>query len=197
MSVSGQQVAESELVRDRHPDAPLWTAVCADDATAIQELFVNRCGTLFQFLSRKFGWDDLQGELYLHLREDNWRRLGTWKGNSSLKTWIQTVAQRLCWRRMKEDRRFVPLEEQHDFRASMNDATEQDGLFVESDVLKAMATLKSDQERRFLVLHTLQGLPIAEVARLMGISRSNADVIKHRAIHSMRRRLGLDGGADA
>lgn len=175
-------------------DFGLREALCSGDPAAQHELLVNRCGRMLAFLSRKYEWWDLPGELLLHLQQDDWRRLRTWNGNSSLKTWLETIATRLCLHRLKERRRFVPLEQWNELEGAMNRHLDgEEERFSRRDLLKAMALLKSDQERRLIVLHTLQGLPLAEVAALMGITRGNADVVKHRAIRNMRKALGLEG----
>ncbi len=175
-------------------DRELRDRLCSGAPAAVHELLELRCGAMLGFLAFKFGFEDLKGELLLHLQVDQWRRLRTWKGESSLKTWVETVATRICLRRVKERRRFVPLEEWNELEVAVNrDRNEQEGMLARRDLLKAMALLPSDQERRLLALHALQGLPLAEVAQLMGITRGNADVIKHRAVKHMRQALGLEG----
>ncbi|HOX52954.1 MAG TPA: sigma-70 family RNA polymerase sigma factor [Fibrobacteria bacterium] len=176
-----------------HPDANLWMQVCRNDPTAVEELLNHRCGPLLDYLARHHGWNDLRGEVYLHLREGDWRRLRTWQGRSTLKTWVQTVALRMCYRRMKDDARFVTLEEHHVFRASMNRKPDQENIFDRSDALKCISKLQSPQERRFMTLHVIQGLAIEEVVRLMGITRTNADVIHHRAKAHMKEWLAMEG----
>lgn len=192
-------LASGILDRRTYPlDERLRDALCSGQSTAQRELLEERCGKMLEFLAHKFDWSDLPGEILLHLQQDDWRRLRTWKGNSSLKTWVETVATRLCLRRLKERRRFVALEEWNELEAAVNrHREEQDERFSSRDLKVAMAFLKSDQERRLIVLHALQGLPLAEVAKMMGITRGNADVIKHRAIRNMRKHLGLDGGRHA
>jgi RNA polymerase sigma factor (sigma-70 family) len=175
-----------------HADIPLWEAICAGGASALEELFVVRCGRMTEYLGRKYGFRDLPGELLLHLREDDWRRLRTWKGRSSLKTWVEQVAIHLCLKYAKETNRFKPLEHWNELEdATRRAETEERSRFSRLDALKAMNTLRNTQERNLLVLHILQGLPIAEAAGLMGITRGNADVVKHRAIRHMREALGV------
>ena len=67
------QVALDVLASDR----TLVERVCADDDQALEELLGRRCRFVIRYLSQQYGYEDLQNELYVHLREDNWRRLRT------------------------------------------------------------------------------------------------------------------------
>jgi len=193
-----ETVASDSVSIRSHPDFPLWESLCSGRSNAQQELFVDRCGKMLSFLARKYDYEDLLPDLLLHLQQEDWRRLRTWQGRSNLKTWVEMVAIRLSSRHLKERRRFVPLEQWNELESAMKQHDEdQEARFSRRDLLKAMALLRSAQERRLLALHAIQGLPLAEVASLMEISRANADVIKHRAIRNMRKALGLEGGRDA
>ena len=194
--ISLQEVASSNKPRVdvceimEHPDKHLFDALCAGQTSAQKELLIDRCGRMLSYLSIKYEYEDLVGVLLVHLQEDDWRRLKTWKGDSSLKTWIEQVAIRLCLRHLKGKQRFEPLDEKH-----MVDHRLEGCRFSHQDLLKALSLLRNDQERRLIVLHALNDMSIVDAAEALGISRGNADVVKHRAIRNMRKALGLEGGS--
>jgi DNA-directed RNA polymerase specialized sigma24 family protein len=75
----------------------LVAAVCGNDSAAIDRFFLDVCGPVTVWLAAKFQYEDLMGKLYEHLSADDWRRLRTWEGKSALRTWVTSVAIRLCF----------------------------------------------------------------------------------------------------
>jgi len=92
-----------------YDDAVLVQEVCAGDDAAAERLFVDVCGQVIECLSKRFDYEDLLVDLYIHLSADNWRRLRTWRGESSIQAWITQVALRLCYQHVTRNSRETPV----------------------------------------------------------------------------------------
>ena len=84
---------DSKYPRDRE----LVDRILAGDHAAMVTLLLDQCGRTILYLSReyKIEYEDLLGDLYVHLREDGWKRLAQWKGRRLSRRWIEQVAIRL------------------------------------------------------------------------------------------------------
>lgn len=193
----GIQPAEPSEPNRQH-DLSLIERVCAGDREAAEELFGIRIRRKISHLAKRCSYDDLPGELYLHLTEDNCRRLRTWKGDSSLDSWVQRVAINLSIQRLKKERRLVlydpdVMAEKWGVELDFNKG------LLRSDLLRAIEALSNVQERLMITLHVLQDKSIEEVATILRVTRNNADQIKRRAIKHLREKLTekKEGGEDA
>jgi RNA polymerase sigma factor (sigma-70 family) len=173
-------------------DRDLVERICTDDPEAAEELLLRRCGRAIAWLSRQYSYEDLLGHLYLHLREGNWRRLRTWRGDSPIVRWVEQVAVRICRRKVKDSRRFVSLEdggygllEEPGWRPD-----EQWLRTVERvRLLEAIEQLDAQRDRLVLLAAYFEGKDPDDIAAELGITRGNVDVIKHRALKRLRRML--------
>src|SRR5579871_6840815 len=98
----GADPAEVDLVR----------RTCSGDRAAAEELFLTVLGPMLGGIARQWNCEDLPDEFFVHLSEDNWRRLKTWSGKAPFKPWARIVARRLCNHMMKDSRRSTSLGEQ-------------------------------------------------------------------------------------
>lgn len=176
----------AEIAEDRQ----FVQRICGDDAAAIEELLFKLCGPSLRRLSAMYNYPDLLGELYLHLKEDEWRRLRTWQGRAPLRGWMKQVAVHLCIKKLKEEQRFTPLEnegEERDARLSVK--IDSDVNLRHMELMRAIFALADGRERLLMTEHILLDRDIEQVSRGMKISRANADVIKHRATKHLRELL--------
>jgi RNA polymerase sigma-70 factor (ECF subfamily) len=178
-------------------DRNLVERVCAGDRDAAELLFGVRLRRRIRYLAMHCSYEDLFGELYLYLMEDDWRRLRTWRAESSLDSWLQTVAINLCIQRLKKERRLV-LFDPEIMAEKWGVELDPDKALLRSDLLRAIESLSSAQERLLIMLHSIQDKPIEEVAKILHINVNNAYQIKRRAIQHLREKLTEKGeGADA
>jgi RNA polymerase sigma factor (sigma-70 family) len=184
----GTQPAESTRQNDRS----LVERVCAGDREAAEELFGIRLRRKIRYLAVRCSYDDLFGELYLHLTEDDCRRLRTWSGEKSLDAWITPVAIHLSIERLKKERRLVYLDPDV-MQERCGVEVNLDNELMRSDLLRAIESLSSAQERLMLLLHVLQDKPIEEVATKLNVTLNNAYQIKSRAIQHLREKLTEKG----
>ncbi len=192
----GTQPAEPKEP-NRQSDQSLIERVCAGDREAAEELFGIRLRRKIRYLAMRCSYDDLPGELYLHLTEDSCRRLRTWRGDSSLDAWVQRVAINLSIERLKKERRLVlydpdVMAEKWGVELDLNKG------LLRSDLLRAIEALDSAQERLMITLHVMQDKSIEEVAAILRVTPNNAHQIKSRAIKHLREKLmKKEGGEDA
>jgi DNA-directed RNA polymerase specialized sigma24 family protein len=176
-------------------DEDLVRRVCANDNAAAEELFIVRCGKTFAALSRQFRYDELLNDLYLHLREDDWRRLQTWENFGPLEGWMRKAAFRLCLHHAKSEGRLValPSDSFETLLASIFESP--DDYVLRAELLRAIEHLK-DQRQRYLMRGALADRAIEEMAEELMIRRSYADVLKNRAIAELRVLFGIHKNKD-
>lgn len=99
------------------------------------------------------------------------RRAGSYRGDAAVTSWLHRIVVNACLDRVRRaaSRRTVPLPDEPDraasFASSEPDLSEQ--VTMRMDVEAALATLPPDQ-RAALVLVDMEGMPVAEVAELLG-----------------------------
>ena len=81
------------------PTPPLIDRLIVRDEQATQQFFFQDCRSLFMSIihtifEEKADYNELISEFYLHLMEDDARRLRQFQGRSSIYQWIKTVAIR-------------------------------------------------------------------------------------------------------
>jgi RNA polymerase sigma-70 factor (ECF subfamily) len=135
------------------------------------------------------------------------RAVPQFRGDASLATWLYTIARRVCIRQRRRSK-FAPLP------ANSLDAPGADAVHrvadpapnperaaetreLEAALAAAIAGLE-DAQREVLVLRDVEGLPAAEVARVLGIGVAAVKSRLHRARVAVRNRLApLLGGPAA
>ena len=80
-------------------DRQIIEALIAHDEQVTKQFLFESCRPLFvsiinQVFSYKVNYDEFVNEFYLHLMEDDARRLRMFEGRSSIYSWIKTVAIR-------------------------------------------------------------------------------------------------------
>lgn len=84
---------------DRLSDRQLVDLLLANDEDAVEYVFFHRCDGMFEHIVNSVyqsqgGKEELINEFYLHLREDDWKRLRQFEFRSGLNTWLAIVAIR-------------------------------------------------------------------------------------------------------
>lgn len=159
--LAGDARAATELV-NRHSDALARFAVSSGEREEIEELVQDTFVRAFS-------------------------SLGSFRGESSLRTWLFTIERRLMMDRRRAERRVrttVPVEAE-------DASTEFDALDsvlaaeTETRIRKAIDTL-SPTQREVFVLRVEQGLSYREIAQVLGTSEGAARVHYHNAIRGVK-----------
>lgn len=165
---------------------------CAGDRAAAETLFTTILGRVIDGVSRRWDYPDLLDELFVHLSENDWRRLRTWKGESSLEGWVRVVANRICSAAVQDRRRLVPLPlgEERDFASEEEHVIER-MIREETTVglLEAIEQLDTPRDRLVLRMHYFDGRDLPQIAGDLGVPLSTVYVIKSRALARLRQRL--------
>jgi RNA polymerase sigma-70 factor (ECF subfamily) len=110
-----------------------------------------------QFMGDWAEAEDMAQEAYIRA----WQKRGSFKGGSSLLTWLMAIARRVCLDRLRSLKRvqLVPFDERS--AAPDHDAE------TKADVQCALAKLDAD-DRAILYLRAGEELPFEEIARVLG-----------------------------
>ena len=118
--------------------------------------------------------------------------LSRFRGDASLTTWAFVVARRACARRRRREARMRPLEatprahEWHDPHATPDVHAERGQL---GDAIVAALAALPDAHREVVVMRDVEGMPAAEVARVLGIGERAVKSRLHRARLALRGQL--------
>ena len=176
-------------------DEALLAACATGDAAALGALFDRFHAAVYRFAARlattdELARDDLVQATFLEVS----RAAHTFRGTSSVKTWILGVAANLARHAVRsEQRRRVHqaryLERLGSVPMRADDQIDRRKLFAR--IAEALAALPRDQQVAFL-LCDLEQLPGAEVARVLEIPEGTLWRRLHTARKSMRAALGPD-----
>jgi RNA polymerase sigma-70 factor, ECF subfamily len=185
----------------RRDETRLIAAARKGDAAAMNRLLELVSGPVHRF-SRGFCRDphdseDLVQDVLLSLM----RSLDTFRGDASLTTWSYIVARRACVRLRKRGARQVALDDapaaadRPADRASEPPARDERRRLGEA-LERAIAELPLAQ-REVLVLRDVEGLPAAEVGKVLGLGERAVKSRLHRARLALRAQLAPFAGAEA
>lgn len=187
---------------ERMAEARLIAAARRGDRKALEQLLREASEPAYRF-SRGFCRDPHEAEdLAQDVMATLLRTLDTFRGDSSLSTWTYTVARRACGRRKKRRAREAPLDEagaavleQPAHEAEPHRRLERRRLGQALE--RAIGSLPVAQ-REVLVLRDVEGLPAAEVAKIVGIGERAVKSRLHRARLAVRGMLApFVAGGDA
>jgi len=165
------------------PDAELVRRVRAGDMEAFEALYRQHAARIYTLACRIAGspedGEDLVQEIFLQA----YRKLGTYKGDSALGTWLYRLALNHCLdyvrgRPAKMKKITDTLDGEHSYQPLARRETPEARL----DLERAIERLP-DGCREAFVLHDVEGLDHREVGDLLGIAEgtSKSQVFKARA----------------
>jgi DNA-directed RNA polymerase specialized sigma24 family protein len=177
-------------------DTELLERVLANDEKAVLYFFYEKYYSVFEYHVYKIypyevSVQGLVHEFFIHLAEQDWRRLRSFNSSvSQLNTWVSVVSFRffLNYKKSKIDSNgFVTICEQWDDKILKykQEAHEQ----VKMDVIKAIDELKNDTEREVVRQLLLDGMEIQDVASQHNLSIDYTYTVKSRALARLRQSL--------
>lgn len=174
-------------------DLEIKEALIRGDEEVTKEFFFTKCKGLFiNIIHRVFkyevDYDEFVNELYIHLMEDDARRLRSFRGRSSIYTWLETVATFYFYNRKNHGNVIDNNSSTTLYTKPQSDtgSTER-----KNDArIDVQAMLEKLPHKRYAVV--LKRLIIDEaepeiVAKEMGIKVGNLYNIKRRALASITR----------
>jgi RNA polymerase sigma-70 factor, ECF subfamily len=150
-------------------DAKLLARVVDGDHDAFDQIMRNHEDRVFSVCLRLMGDRELALDATQETFLTAFRKASQFKGNAALGTWIYRIAVNTCYdqhRKLKR-RRFDPMPDHVDpaDHAAM-DAVESAG--VRPELQRALAALSPDF-RAAVILSDVEGLPLPEVAEILGV----------------------------
>ncbi len=174
----------------RPAETDLVARLRAGDTTAYEELYRQHGTRLFNLAYRLLGHaadaeDQLQ-DIFLQV----FRRIDSFKGDSSLSTWMYRLAMNLCLDRLrskagKADRRTAGLD---DATPVMARPGALEYTVHRLDLERAIATLPGACRAAFL-LHDVEGFEHREVGKILGVSEGTSKSQVHKARLRIREHL--------
>lgn len=170
-------------------DEELMAAYVRGDASAFRELFDRHAPVLLRVLrhqlKRPEDAQDLVQQTFLHLH----RSRNDFREGAELRPWLFTIALNLKREYFRRAARKpeAPLELEAEAGPAVGPRG-QEQAEAANEVSYAFAHLPEDQ-REVIALHWLGGVPLPQVAELVGASVSAVKVRAHRGYAAMRRAL--------
>lgn len=158
-----------------------------------QDFFFRRCQPLIFALISKFypqgaDYDELVNELYLHLMENDARRLRQWEGRSSIYQWLKMVARNFFLDKINRER-VIETETDKRLLNKANDYATADNSANEAvmDVAAILDLIENDNYRLVLQKHVIEGMSFDDLEKVTGIKKANLYNIKKRALNAMEK----------
>jgi RNA polymerase sigma-70 factor (ECF subfamily) len=179
-------------------DDQLLAAARQGDATALEALLVRYQPHLYRFGLRMCGNVEDAGDVAQESLISMARSVRDFRGDSSVSSWLYTIARRFCIKKRRRSK-FAPAREESldvpatDVARQLADPgpnPEQAATNRELATALAHAIDRLDpSQREVLVLRDVEGLSAPEVARILGVSVEAVKSRLHRARVAVREEL--------
>ena len=170
------------------------------DNKITQQFFYQNCRPLLYDLIGKIftvwvDYDELVSELYIHLLENDAKRLRSYNGTSSIYYWMQTVARNL-FLDLKKQGGVIENESKERLYDRVEEATDPSAHESKMDVAFLLDQIKNERYRIVLKKLVLEGMEPEELAKALGVSKANLYNIKKRALEKLKKiaRLATTSG---
>ncbi|HET7303728.1 MAG TPA: RNA polymerase sigma factor SigM [Segeticoccus sp.] len=168
-------------------DRELLATHCAGDAEAFGELFRRHRDRMWAVALRTCRDRELAADAVQDAFVSAFRRADSFRGDAQVTTWLHRIVVNACLDKLRRAKPVDPLPERepadpHDRHAGVEDAL---------DVHRALDRLPEGQ-RLALVLVDMQGLPVAEAARVLDVAEGTVKSRCARGRATLATLLGLD-----
>ncbi len=173
-------------------DTELLDGLRAGRTDAFERLYAEYRSPLYNLCARILGDRDEAQDVTQEVFAAAFERLPGSPGSPlHLRAWLYRVATNACLNRLRTSRRVVGDGGRLDVVA---DGVDEYQRAQTAALVEASLAALNERYRTALVLKDLHGLPPAEIAEVMEVSRPTADVLVHRARSSFRAAFTRLGG---
>ncbi len=165
-------------------DLDLVEMILSGNIQAIEHYFYIKCDSLFAYIRKSLfhnaiSEDELRNEFYLYLQKENWKKLRSFQGKSSLNTWTYVVAIRFFLKK----RPYLSDKESSSLEEGLPDGMVEEGLTYNISKFELYDAIRNmrNEKYRYLMLCELRGVPPAEVAASLNVNIDNLYTLKMRA----------------
>jgi RNA polymerase sigma-70 factor (ECF subfamily) len=179
-------------------DGDLLAAARQGDAVALEALLVRYQPHLYRFGLRMCGNEDDAGDVAQESLISMARSLRDFRGESSVSSWLYTIARRFCIKKRRRGK-FAPAREESldapgiDVAQRLADPAPSPEQTATNRELQQALTRAIDRlepgQREVLVLRDIEGLSAPEVAKVLGTSIDAVKSRLHRARVAVRHAL--------
>jgi RNA polymerase sigma-70 factor (ECF subfamily) len=178
-------------------DDELLAAARRGDASALEMLLVRYQPHLYRFGLRMCGNVEDAGEVTQESLISMARSLREFRGDSSVSSWLYTIARRFCIKKRRRSK-FAPSREESldapgsDIRRLADPAPTPEQTASNRELAAALTRAidaLDPPQREVLVLRDVEGLSAAEVAKVLGVSVEAVKSRLHRARVLVRQEL--------
>ena len=174
-------------------DRDLAARCLAGDRDAFEALYRQHVGRLYNLAWRMSGGGDDADDLVQDIFLQAYRKLGSYKGESSLGTWLYRLAVNLCLDRLRSKagkmEKVTDSIDEEDADPVVAPGSPAEVNIARMDLEKAIGTLPPSYRATF-VLHDVEGYQHDEIARMLDISEGSSKSLLHKARMKLRRALG-------
>jgi RNA polymerase sigma-70 factor (ECF subfamily) len=163
----------------------------AGDTSAFDEIVRNQQKAVYMLALRLLNDSEEALEVSQNAFIRAYHGLKDFRGDASLSTWLYRITYNLCLRKLRANRlrRFFTLEsEDYAIPDIEHPDTRLEHQEFQRDLQLALAKLPPQQKAVF-TLHHLQGLKLAEVARVMKRDIGTVKALHYHAVRKMRTAL--------
>jgi len=163
-------------------DTALVARVQAGDVDAFEALYKQHAARIYSLASRMAGSPDEGEDLLQEIFLQAYRKLGSFKGDASVGTWLYRLAVNHCLDFVRSRRaKMGRVTDTLDAAGSFEPVSPRETPLARLDLERAIEQLPAGCREAF-VLHDVEGFDHKEVARLLGIAEgtSKSQVFKAR-----------------
>ncbi len=163
-------------------DTALVARVRAGDVEAFEALYKQHAARIYSLASRMAGSPDEGEDLVQEIFLQAYRKLGSFKGDASVGTWLYRLAVNHCLDFVRSRRaKMGRVTDTLDAAGSFEPVSPRETPLARLDLERAIEQLPAGCREAF-VLHDVEGFDHKEVARLLGIAEgtSKSQVFKAR-----------------
>jgi RNA polymerase sigma-70 factor, ECF subfamily len=171
----------------------LLESAARGDAEAVRALIDAVGPTVYGFVFARVGGNEAAAEdLLQETLVEALRSARGFRGDSSLRTWVCTIARRRLARHYEAERRQAVAESGLTLLGALGGGEARDDLERRDEIVRAMGRLPV-VHRQVLVLKYLDDLSVGEIATELGRSPVQVQSLLQRARDGLRRLLEVDG----
>ncbi|MEZ4386571.1 MAG: RNA polymerase sigma factor [Candidatus Krumholzibacteriia bacterium] len=176
----------------RHPlEAELVQAAQTGDRTAFEQLYRTHVGRVYAVCLRLCADVETAEQLTQDAFVQAWRKRGQFRGESAFGTWLHRLAvnQALDWQRARRRRRDREAPLDPDQQETALQATAPPARVVDRLELERAIAALPEGARTVFVLQEIEGYPVREIARRLGLAEGTVKAQGFRARRLLREAL--------
>lgn len=157
----------------------------------IEELYILYKQDLYMYLLSLTHKPDLSEDLLSETFVKAISAIGNFKGQSSVKTWLFSIARNLWLQQLRKDKHTVEYNDL--LKLYVSDSIEERLITAETSEKIMRLLSEKDESTRRIVNMRIEGYSFAEIAQKMNISESAARVINYRTKKWIKINLEKEG----